>query len=277
MIAIKPLLSYSFSKQENWSMREALKVILSIQELDVKMIRLMRLKIQRQDELKQIETLRKEVVEQLHNKEQEIRDLGDETLLFEQKIQEHKERIKKLEGQQSSIKKIEEFNALTKEITTLEREKSTLEQTLSNLVDKKGAEEGIYAKTQQSLQESDEHNKQLTLEIQETIRQINHEGVALKNERDNLAKKADPAILVIYERLLRNKKDRVIVPLENRICTGCHIALTAQHENLVRKGEKLVFCEHCSRIHFWAEVPMESATEEAAGAKRRRRRATLTS
>ena len=59
--------------------------------------------------------------------------------------------------------------------------------------------------------------------------------------------------LHIYERLLRNKKDRVVVPIENRTCSGCHIVLTAQHENLVRKGENLVFCEHCSRIHYWQE------------------------
>ena len=29
--------------------------------------------------------------------------------------------------------------------------------------------------------------------------------------------------------------------------------LTAQDENLVRKGERFVFCEHCSRIHYWQE------------------------
>ena len=31
-----------------------------------------------------------------------------------------------------------------------------------------------------------------------------------------LAKTADPEILRIYERLLNNKKDRVVVPIENR-------------------------------------------------------------
>ena len=53
-------------------MRESLKIILAIQEYDIKMIRLMRLKRQRQDELKQIETLRKELIEQLSEKEKEI-------------------------------------------------------------------------------------------------------------------------------------------------------------------------------------------------------------
>lgn len=255
-------------------MREALKVILSIQELDIKMIRLMRLKKQRQDELKQIAILKQELLEQLDNKQDEIADFSEECLLYERKIEEHKEKIKKLEGQQTSIKKIEEFNAITKEIAALEREKSSFEQTLSNLVDRKAIEEEVYEKTKKSLEDSDLSNKTLEQEIKETIQEINKEGSALKKTRDEQVKSADPQIFSIYERLLRNKKDRVVVPIENRTCTGCHIALTAQHENLVRKGEKLVFCEHCSRIHFWNEGKEESVEGAASGVKRRRRRAS---
>jgi len=99
---------------------------------------------------------------------------------------------------------------------------------------------------------------------------INQEGLELKAARDALAKTADPEILRIYQKLLNNKKDRVVVPIENRNCNGCHIALTAQHENLVRKGERIVFCEHCSRIHYWQES--EEIEGTAAATKRRRRR-----
>jgi uncharacterized protein len=69
---------------------------------------------------------------------------------------------------------------------------------------------------------------------------------------------------------LYNKKDRVVVPIENRTCGGCHIVLTPQHENLVRRGERPVFCEHCSRLHFWKEEVVDEGT---SGTKRRRRKA----
>lgn len=258
------------------SVRDLLKAILSIQELDIKMIRFMRLKNQRKEELLQIKKLHEELQEQLKTKKEEIASIQDECVLYEQKIQEHKERVKKLESKQFAVKKVDEFNALTKEITLLEKEKTTYEQTLSDLVDQKNTEEEIYNKTQQTLQESEESSKHLSEEILETIKQINEEGSSLKKERDTLAEKADPEILAIYERLLQNKKDRVVVPLENRYCTGCHIALTAQHENVVRKGENLVFCEHCSRIHFWTEFDA-GGQEKAVGTKRRRRKTMISS
>ncbi len=251
-------------------MLEDLKEILDIQELDMKMLRLMRVKKERQKELQQIEELRKELHQQTAMKESEIEELGKNIQTLEQKIQEVGAKIKKLEAQQANIKKADEFNALTQEMTHAERERIALEQKVSDLVDKRVAEEEMLSKIKESLKGSEENSLNLEKEIQASIKLINEEGSGLKEKRDALAVKANVDILQIYDRLLRNKKDRVVVPIENRTCSGCHIVLTAQHENLVRKGENLVFCEHCSRIHYWQES--EALEGSAMATKRRRRR-----
>ena len=240
-------------------MYQALKVILDIQELDMKMIRLMRLKKERMQELLQMD------------KQEEIADLSRSIAAQEIKIHEIKEKIKKLEAKQSTVKKVDEFNALTHEMTSAEREKIATEHIASDMIDKRNLEEEILIKIKESLQQSEESSRSLEGEIKESIRLINKEGSELKEARDAMAKAADTDILRIYERLLNNKKDRVVVPIENRNCSGCHIALTAQHENLVRKGERLIFCEHCSRIHYWQE---SDAIEGTAAATKRRRRKT---
>jgi len=250
-------------------MLEDLKDILDIQELDMKMLRLLRVKKERLKELGQIEDLRKELRQQLTDKQTEIEEHAKSIQQFEQKIQETVARIKKLEHQQAQVKKADEFNALTQEMTHAERERIAIEQKVSDLVDKRAAEEEMLEKIRESLKTSEESSVALENEIRNSIKLINEEGSGLKVERDALAVKANPEILSIYEKLLRNKRDRVIVPIENRTCSGCHIVLTAQHENLVRKGDNLVFCEHCSRIHYWQE---SEALEGTAVATRRRRR-----
>lgn len=251
-------------------MYQSLKVILEIQEFDMKMIRLMRLKKERLKELEHIDTLRHDLQKQQIDKQTEISELSRTIAAQEGKIFEIKEKIKKLEARQSSVKKVDEFNAITQEMTQSERERIATEQITSDLIDKRNLEEEILTKIKESLQQSEESSIVLENEIKESIRMINKEGSELKLGRDLLAKTADPEIMRIYHRLLNNKKDRVVVPIENRTCSGCHIALTAQHENVVRKGERLIFCEHCSRIHYWQE------SEEIEGAsvptKRRRRR-----
>lgn len=252
-------------------LRDALKVILEIQELDIKMIRLMRLKRERQAELDRIRSLREDLQHQVVVKENEIIDLKKQTRLSEGDVAEIKAKIQKLEGQQNSVKKVEEFNALTQEISGLEREKAAKELRLSDLYDRQTVEEDLLKNLRAACESTKQNSEQLENEIRQSIVAINEEGLVLKQERDSLYKKADPAILVIYDKLLKNKKDRVIVPIESRCCSGCHILVTAQHENLVRKGEKLVFCEHCSRMHYWQDHVEPAPSEEEKPARRRRR------
>ncbi len=254
-------------------MHPALKTILEIQELDIKMIQLMRVKRERQKELRQIEALRKELHDQLLAKKDHINLLDEQIKEHEQQLEQLGLKIKALEARQSSVKKVDEFNALTQEMTTAEREKNVLEQQISDLTDKHHNEEEVHNKIQESLDTTKQSSIALEKEIESTIKEINQEGHVLKKQRDELATTADNSTLAVYMRLINNKKDRVIVPLVNRTCSGCHIALTPQHENLVRKGENLVFCEHCSRVHYW------QGSEELEGTgiapKRRRRRATV--
>ena len=252
-------------------MQESLQDILSIQELDIKMIRLMQMKKARTDELSEITAIHKELLNQLDDKDDELKEINGSIELFEKQIEECTRNIKKLESHQSSIKKIDEFNALTKEISAQEKEKTHLENELCLLVDQKSIEEEILEKTKETLKLSDKNNVTLKKDILETIVKINNEGRQLKAERDVLAKVAPQPILEIYEKLLRNKKDRVLVPVENRICQGCHIALTAQHELLVRRKENIVFCDHCSRIHYWAGNDPEGDVDGKVVRRRRRK------
>jgi hypothetical protein len=251
-------------------MLQSLKVVLDIQEFDMKMIRLMRLKKSRLKELEHIDSLRKELQKQQTDKHEEIAELSRMVATQEGKIVEIKEKLKKLEAKQNTVKKVDEFNALTQETTSAERERIATEQIASDLIDKRNLEEEILQKIKESLLQSEESSQKLEGEIKESIRMINQEGAEIKTSRDALAQTADVEIMRVYERLLNNKKDRVVVPIENRSCSGCHIALTAQHENVVRKGERLIFCEHCSRIHYWQES--EEIEGTAAATKRRRRR-----
>ncbi len=256
-------------------MHKALKPILEIQELDMQMIQLMRLKKERQSDLDNINSVRHDLKQKTESKQLEILELKKNSRLIEGEINELAAKLKKLEQQQGSIKKVEEFNALTLEMTQADKEKISKELKLSDLTDKIHVEDDLLKQIQNSLETTLESSQALEGEIIESINRINQEGRLLKEQRDKLVTSADPEVFRIYERLLRNKKDRVVVPIENRCCSGCHIMMTAQDENLVRKGERLVFCEHCSRIHYWMEREMPEG--EASAQKFRRRRSSKVS
>lgn len=256
-------------------MLKALTIILEIQEIDMKMIQLMRLKRERQKDLENINNVKEDFRRQAELKEGEIAEMKLLSRSMEGELAETKEKIKKLDAQQSSIKKVEEFNALSHEMSQADREKILKEQRLSDHYDRLAAEEDALKMIKESLKTTVANSKVLEAEIIESIERINEEGKVLYAQRQALVAKADPDVFRVYERLLGNKKDRVVVPIEGRCCSGCHIMLTAQDENLVRKGERLVFCEHCSRIHYWHESEDLAGTPVAT--KTRRRRTTAAS
>lgn len=247
-----------------------LQEILEIQELDMQMIQLMLLKKQRRHELDNIIAVKMDLRTQVNDKQNDIKELKIACSLMEGEISDITAKLKKLENMQGSIKKVEEFNALSQEMAQADREKHAKEQRLSDILDRIALEEDALKNIEEALNSTVDNSKSLELEIHDSVNRINEEGKVLKAQRDELVKKADQEIFHVYERLLKNKKDRVVVPIENRCCSGCHIMLTAQDENLVRKGERLLFCEHCSRIHYWQDRQVVEG--DAVATKTRRRR-----
>lgn len=257
-------------QESKGSILNVLSTILDIQELDMQMIQLMDLKRERIREFENINKVKADLSSQAKHKEVEILEIKTAIRLGEGELKDIQEKMKKLETQQGVIKKVEEFNALSHEMSQTDKDRHNKEIKMSDLYDKLAFEEDLLNKINENLNTTTESSKVLEHEIQDRIARINTEGRQLKSQREKLVEGTDPEIFGIYERLLRNKKDRIVVPVEDRCCSGCHISLTAQDENLIRKAERLVFCEHCSRILYWVE--REEAEGAAAGAKPRRRR-----
>ncbi len=253
-------------------MHTSLTKILEIQERDMQMIQLMKLKHERQKEIENINAVKADLSNQVSFKDSEIIELKKNIRLVEGELSEILVKFKKLEERQNNIKKIEEITALSHELAHVDRERAAKELRVSDLHEKLSAETDLLKGLKDVLNTTTNSSQLLEAEIVESIKKINEEGQAIKHDRDQLVADADPEIFQVYERLLRNKKDRVVVAIENRCCSGCHIMLTAQDENMVRRGERLIFCEHCSRIHYWPEA--EALESAATVTKTRRKRAT---
>ena len=82
-------------------MLEKLKVILDIQELDMKMIRLMRLKKERQQELDHIHSVKADIVQQLGEKEGDVKQIKKDIMLLEVEEKELVAKVKEAEKKQS--------------------------------------------------------------------------------------------------------------------------------------------------------------------------------
>ena len=255
--------------------QDSLMLILKIQEIDIQLIQLMKKKDERLYELAQMRALIAEFSHQVESKQKEVVELKKDKRACETEAEISELRIKRLEERQEHIKKAEEYNANSTELSAANRGHAALAVKLNDITETLFAEDVVLQNLVESLSQTHKESSIRDADNQEAILSINKEGTALKKTRVGLAEEAPTSLLHVYEKLLNNKKDRVIVPIDNRTCGGCHITLTAQQENLVRKGERLTFCEHCSRILHGAHHNSEEAVAGAKETTQRRRRRTI--
>lgn len=75
----------------------------------------------------------------------------------------------------------------------------------------------------------------------------------LGTQEQKLTEGIDDELLFKFERIVRRKGSKGIVPVKGVVCTGCHMILPNQFVNDVRHGEKILFCPYCSKILFFVE------------------------
>lgn len=72
----------------------------------------------------------------------------------------------------------------------------------------------------------------------------------LMQQRPHLLEGLEEDCLEQYERLFRSKGGNPIVPIENNVCTGCHMKVTTQTVLAARAEKEMVHCSQCGRILY---------------------------
>ena len=175
----------------------------------------------------------------------------------------HVEQLR-LESEQrmDQIKTQREYEALDKEISEyssqeldLHRQIQSLENKGQELIDQLKSEEDAI-----NLQEAEIVEEKLRIES--LLQKKRDEIAALKNEEENTVPGMDQEMLYKFDRILRSKGGKGIVPISQGICSGCFMILPRQFMNDVRSSDDVNFCPYCSRILFYDEF---AASGERSG------------
>ncbi len=164
--------------------------------------------------------------------------------------------VRKHSTELNSVKTNEAYRALMGEIEKAKQEKSLLEdKILQNMVQTDEAqhswkEKEAGSKNNESgllAQISEWENKQKALE----------QSLAAKTtERDQTFGTLPKDLATQYNKLRSGKRTgAAVVPIRNEQCSGCHMKISQNVINEVRRGQKLMSCESCSRIVYLEEVP----------------------
>jgi len=239
-------------------MNESIKKLLSLQTRDTEVDRLRaeaaavpalitKLKADIQANKTALEAAKKDLIQfQLAKKEKDIDlDIRDAT-------------IRKHTGELNVVKTNEAYKALVGEIDKAKREKSELEDQVLVLMEqidtankswkeKEAAAKGVQDGFQKQISEWESKQQAIESQIQQKVAEREAEAGAL-----------DAKLIEPYNRLRQNKRVNAVVPVRKEQCMGCHMKVSQNLLNEIRRGQKMMPCESCARIVYLEEVPQEA-------------------
>ena len=232
-------------------MSHPLEAIYALQKKDRRLIKLMR-------EIRDIPQRKSDIEAQLAGSAQKLETALDskkhtEVTLKEQELEVEslKERITKYKNQQMEATTNDQYRAFVKEIGTVEREISDLEDKEIVLMESLEKGKTIVADCEEKLNGEKAGISDELGELDDRSTELTEMLEQMKSDRARSAEQCDQAILQKYARIMNNKRDFAVVMVEpGDHCGGCHMKLPPQVANDARNPTKIVPCNFCGRIVY---------------------------
>ncbi|MCK4994032.1 MAG: hypothetical protein KAS13_03145 [Candidatus Omnitrophica bacterium] len=161
--------------------------------------------------------------------------------------------VKKQKGQVFQVKTNKELYALQLEIEKENADNSLLEDAILLMLEKIDNIIQSIAQEKSKLAHDQIQLNKNKADIELVIKELNEKLEALHSSRKRVIETGvEPQILELYERILENKGELAIVPVEREMCSGCNRSVRPQIVNELRLG-KMKTCENCARIIYVQE------------------------
>lgn len=170
-------------------------------------------------------------------------------------------RLTKFKDQLMEVKTNKEYLAMQHEISMAQDGVRTFEdKILEGLMAADEIDGEIKAAEKALAEEKTKVNEERSTRQQQASR-MEAEIAELTSARAKIVAEMSREAVALFEHVSRARKGHAVAEARDGHCTACHVRLRPQVFNEVRKGDKLMQCESCSRILY--VVPPKPASPEA--------------
>jgi len=169
------------------------------------------------------------------------------------KIKEAEAEVARLKGQLNLTRNQKEYDAIQHGILSRQADLRKWEdEGLAALqsVDDLTQEE---ARLGEEVRQAEQVLAELNAQASEQRGGLDQRAAELQQERDRIRQQVNPEVLSAYERLTGHRGSSALAEVRDRICQGCFTRITKQTENLLLRGEAIVYCHSCGRMLMLVE------------------------
>jgi len=230
-------------------MKEDIKKLLALQDIDMEMLRLREQLILYPPMLRQIEknmARRRQEHQELLSRRKDSHKLKRD---LEKEIEYKQDHLNtKLQQQMAPKIKQDAYDALKHEIDRLKEEMGLMEDKILESITSEEDLEKTIALAEKRLKLDEEEADAEKRRISEQVKSKKDRMAKLDKEREEKLKSVPPQILAYYNRFYKSYGPSVAAFVEGDACGGCHFRILPQVMVEIHQGDKIVYCEGCRRI-----------------------------
>lgn len=231
-------------------MLEIIRQLLELQNCDLEILSI-------QSELDNLEPQRTrynneaaKAQEKLEREKQSLKEYETRRHSLEVEVEGKKKQIERYSLQQFQTKKNEEYRALSHEIDTCKNIIDKLDDEQLELMEQAEATQKQIEGTSKETSEVKDHSEKQIQHLNDREQTLRKRIGELKDNRSELVNNTDTSACARYERLWKSKEQKVVVPINNGVCGGCHMQIPPQTAITCQTSTELVHCPNCSRILY---------------------------
>ena len=235
-------------------MRESIKQLLSVQERDLELDRWRAERAVIPAEIAALKRAMEEARQVLENSKKELTRLQLVRKEREVDLESKETAIRKHSTDLNAVKSNDAYRALMGEIEKVKEEKSALEDEILQLLEQIDQAQRAWKQSEASVKTEENGRLHQISELEAKEKSLERQIAQKENERNDLAAGFSKGLLDRYDQLRKGKRGTAVVPLKNEQCSGCHMRVSQNLINEVRRGQSLIACETCSRIVYLEDV-----------------------
>jgi len=232
--------------------------LIKLQETDSAILELMRMIETFPRKIRNAEAPLQECQNVLHRLKLQCDALEKKKREKERRLEDIDEKIKKLKARTGEIKTNKEYQALLKEIESVEHERSSIEDDILLVMEELDTLGKQIKSEEQNCKRNSQIIDQMKKEIEGDKAKLEHELVGLKNMREKIAGEIDHEVYSQYIMLIEIYHGHAVNEVREEICQGCNMNIPPQLFVEIKKNEEIYQCPQCRRILFFRESTPES-------------------
>lgn len=234
-------------------LKTQLALLVRLQSCDSAILNAQRIQENHPREIKHLEEALERERKAVHDQKNRFEEVKRKRIAKEQDLALEEEKVNKAKQRLTAVKTNKEYQAALKEIETIERQNSKIEEEILTIMEESDTLTIEHEKTE-------EHFKLVEKKAEEEKRKLEKQIIECTQEIEEQQRMAEafiaqiqPEVLDRYQRIKQKRPELTVVAVENSCCLGCNMNVPPQLFNEVKTCQKIIVCPHCSRILYWGK------------------------